>query len=104
MGTDREVVAIAIGDTTVYATVTFLGGDELVSWKKKGFDGVTKAIGAIATEVRKAVDLVDVDVARVDFGLEIAAESGELIALLVNGKSTASLTVSLEWSRRNNKT
>ena len=38
--------------------------------------------------------------ATVEFGVSFEAKAGKLVALLFEGKGTASLTVSLEWERR----
>jgi hypothetical protein len=36
----------------------------------------------------------------VELGLELAVKSGVLVGLIVNGDTSASLTVTMEWERR----
>ena len=38
--------------------------------------------------------------ASVEFGVEVAVDAGKLTALLVNGNTTGSLKVTLEWESR----
>jgi hypothetical protein len=61
------------------------------------FDNVTGAIEGIAETVVSTLQKVKPRSASVEFGLEIAVESGGLTALLVKGTGTANLKITLEW-------
>jgi hypothetical protein len=74
------------------------GGREKVS----ALDGFSKEnleqpILAIASTVLNVLQAVSPKRATVEFGIEIAVESGQLTALLCKGSGKANLNLSLEW-------
>jgi hypothetical protein len=75
---------------------TVLGGEEDVSFRVQSFQGVIDANESISSAMDAAVQKIKLDKASVEFGLEMAIESGELTALLVKGSGTANLKISLE--------
>lgn len=64
----------------------------------RSLDDVMAAIEGIASSVEEAFQKVQPDEATIEFGLELAAESGKLTALLVKGGGKASLTITLKWT------
>lgn len=67
------------------------------SFAPRSLDDVIAAIEGIAASVGDAFARVRPDEASVEFGLELAAESGKLTALLVKGGGKASLSITLKW-------
>jgi hypothetical protein len=61
------------------------------------FDGVEKSISTIAQRVTSALQGARPDRATVEFGIDVAVESGELTGLLAKGSGTATLKVTLAW-------
>ena len=59
------------------------------------FEGVRQALEGVAGEVALALERVKPKKASVEFGIEVALESGRLTALLVKGSGTANLKVTL---------
>lgn len=76
---------------------TALGGEEEVAFTLPSFNEVTRAIEGIAESVVTTLQKVRPKKATVEFGLEMALESGQLTALLVKGSGTSNLKVTLEW-------
>ena len=67
---------------------------------KLDFDNVAKTLEGVTEAVRKAVDKAAPSKVSVELGVELAVKSGALVGLIVDGESTGSLTVTLEWERR----
>ncbi|MGH3040162.1 MAG: CU044_2847 family protein, partial [Gaiellaceae bacterium] len=57
-----------------------------------------EAIEAITETVLDALRKAKPDKAVVELGLDLALESGALTALIVKGKGSAALTITLEWT------
>ena len=76
---------------------TLLGGEEEVGFTLPSFKGVTDAIEGIAEAMVKTFQKVKPKKASVEFGFEIALESGQLTALLIKGTGTSNFKVTLEW-------
>ena len=93
-----EVVPVRLADgTVVRVQATALGGEEDVAFGVKSFEDVRKAVEGIAGEFGEVFKAVGPRKASVEFGVEVALESGKLTALLVKGSGTASMKVTLEW-------
>jgi hypothetical protein len=102
MATRTDIVPFELADgKTIHVSVTQLGGEEKVSLSKKlfSFDEVTSSIESIANSLAKTIDKVTPQKASIEFGLEVAIESGNLTALLTKGSATANLVVTLEWEK-----
>src|SRR5437763_14431185 len=94
-----EIIPVKFAkDVIVRVESTVLGGEEKVAFEVASFKGVTDAIEAIAVSVVESLRKIKPHKAAVEFGLEIAVESGQLTALLVKGSGKANLKVTLEWS------
>jgi len=61
------------------------------------FDEVTGAVEEISEAMVGTLQKIKPQKASIEFGLEVAVESGKLTAMLVKGSGTASLKVKLEW-------
>lgn len=61
------------------------------------FKEVTDSIESIARAVLKTLQRVRPQRASVEFGIEIAASEGRLIAVVVKGDAKANLKITLEW-------
>lgn len=98
METRTELIKTELANgTIVYIQATTLGGEEEVAFTIPSFQTVTDAIEGIAASVVTSLQKVKPRKASVEFGMEIALESGQLTALLVKGTGTANLKVTLEW-------
>ena len=85
--------------TTIQAQVTSLGGVVKVAAFKGGypFESITKSVEAISKSLLKAIKKAGPNKATIQFGIEIGTKEGQLTALLVQGTTSANLTVTLEW-------
>ena len=94
-----EVITVEFANNViVHVESTVLGGEENVAFKVASFKDVTDTIEAIAISVVQSLQRIKPHKAAIEFGLEIAVESGQLTALLVKGSGKANLKVTLEWS------
>jgi hypothetical protein len=93
-----EVIPTQLADgTVIHVQATLLGGDEQVSAHIPTFEEVSHIIEGVAQSLFSSLERVKPRKARVEFGVEIALESGHLTALLIQGSSTANLKIILEW-------
>jgi Trypsin-co-occurring domain 1 len=76
---------------------TVLGGEEDISFRLPEFREVMDSIEQIAATLSEMMKRVKPSKAAVEFGIEIAVESGGLTALLVKGTGKANLVIKLEW-------
>jgi Na+/H+-translocating membrane pyrophosphatase len=98
METGSEIIKAELPNgTIVHIQTTTLGGEEEVGFTLPAFKDVTDAIEGIAESVMTTLRKVKPKKASVEFGLEIALESGQLTALLVKGTGTSNLKITLEW-------
>jgi hypothetical protein len=96
-----EIVPIQLTNGKVARVeATILRGEEEVAARMYSFNDVTTVIEGIAEALVGCLEKVQPHKASIEFGVEIAAESGQLIALLVKGGSKANLKVSLEWQKQ----
>lgn len=73
------------------------GGATKTGFGKLDFDGVTRTLEGITEAVRSAVAKAAPSKVSVELGLELAVKSGVLVGLIVDGESSGSFTVTLEW-------
>ena len=98
MPTRTEIVKAELANgTTLHIEATSLGGDEDVAFIHPSFKDVTDAIEGISESIVTTIKKVKPKKATVEFGVEVALESGQLTALLVKGTGTSSLKITLEW-------
>ena|SRR5947209_5113129 len=98
METRTEIIQAQLANGTVIdIQATVLGGEEEVAFTLPSFKAVTEAIEGIAESVVTSLQRVKPRKASVEFGLEVAFESGQLTALLMKGSGTSNLKIILEW-------
>ena len=98
METRTEIIKAELANgTVIHIQTTVLGGEEEVTFTLPSFQEVTHAIEGIAESVVSTLQKVKPKKASVEFGLEVALESGQLTALLVKGSGTSNLKITLEW-------
>lgn len=93
------LVPVRLDDgTDIFVEVRNPGGAEQnVSRGDLKFKGVENSIKSIAERVTAALVTVKPDKATVEFGVDVAVESGALTGLLAKGTGGATLKVTLEW-------
>lgn len=97
----KENVAIELPDgTIVHAEVTALGGEEEVAFELLKFDGFINVLRGFTKVFVETLHDLEPTKASIEFGLEMALESGKLTALLTQGSAKANLTVKLEWEQK----
>ncbi|HCK82453.1 MAG TPA: CU044_2847 family protein [Candidatus Competibacter sp.] len=98
MPTRQELIPVRLANgVQIRVAATLLGGNEDVAIKPLSFDEIADTIEGIAGSLNAALQKVKPKKASVEFGLEVAVESGALTALLVKGTGTATLKITLEW-------
>ena len=98
METRTEIIKAELANGTIIQIQAMaLGGEEEVAFTLPSFKGVTDAIEGIAESVVTTLQKIKPKKASVEFGLEVALESGQLTALLVKGTGTSNLKITLEW-------
>jgi hypothetical protein len=98
MDAKTQVVKVALNkDTVIAVEATVLAREEDVAAGIMSFDAVSDALREISKIVVSSLDSIKPKKAKVEFGLEVAVDSGKLTAMLVKGSGKASLTVTLEW-------
>ncbi len=85
--------------TTFYVQAKALGGEADVGIKTASFEKVTKAIEGVAQTLATIWKKVEPSKASVEFDVEFAWESGDLMAMFVNSSTTASMKITLEWGK-----
>jgi len=87
--------------TTIQVQMTPLGGAVKVSGFKGvyPFESITKSVESISKSLARAIKKASPNKATIQFGIEIAAKEGKLTALLVQGTTSANLTITLEWAK-----
>ncbi|MEE1927623.1 CU044_2847 family protein [Streptomyces sp. TRM 70351] len=62
--------------------------------------GLADTVRGVVQSLRMGMTAAAPDEVTVEFGLEIAAQSGQLVSLLANAQGNASINVTLTWSER----
>ncbi|MGW4894844.1 CU044_2847 family protein [Kitasatospora sp. NPDC004240] len=73
------------------------GGEELVRAGIPDLRNFMATVTALATDLQQAIAAVKPKRASVEFGLNIAMQSGVMTAFLVDASGEASVRVTLEW-------
>lgn len=76
------------------------GGREQVVSGDLSFEGVTDAVQGIAQSIVAIWEKVKPDRATVEFGVQIALQSGKLTAMFVQGSGSADLRITMEWGKK----
>lgn len=72
-------------------------GEEDVAFAPKTLKGLSSAMQGIAAEVSAGLESVRPDKLKVEFGVQVAVDSGNLTALVAKGNAAANFKVTLEW-------
>jgi hypothetical protein len=94
--TSETIPVKLVNGETIYVQATVIG-EEDVSFDVLPLLDISQPLEAIATTLMEPIRKVKPKKASIEFGLEIAVESGKLTALWVKGTGTANLKVTLEW-------
>lgn len=82
----------------IHIEATPLGGEQLIgSGLPHSFKEITDVIEGLSDSLVTTLKKVKPHKASVEFGLEIAIESGSLTSLLVKGSGDANIKITLEW-------
>ncbi len=99
-----EVVEISLPNgSTALARVTVVdgvGATKTAAIPTFDFDDVGKTLEGLAETIWSALAKVAPDKVTVELGLELAAKNGKLSGLLVEGEGKGSLSVALEWGKK----
>ncbi len=96
--TNTKLVKAALTDnTTIYVQAQVVRGEEDIASITATFQKVTQAIENVAQSLTAAWEKAKPSKASVEFGIDFAYESGEVMAMFVNGSATASIKITLEW-------
>jgi hypothetical protein len=100
MDAKTEIIKTRLADgKEVRVEALVIGGERDIAAKGlPSFEGVTDTIESVSNTILATLAKIRPEKATVEFGLELAVESGVLTALIAKGTGTASLKVSLEWS------
>ncbi len=95
-----ETVEVSLDDGTTFYIQAKTPVDEMnVGIKAASFEKVTQAIEGVARKLSDIWKKVEPSRASVEFGVEFTLESGDIMALLVENSTTASMKITLEWSQ-----
>lgn len=104
MESRNEIISVQLDDGTSFKVkASALGGNEDVLDLEKiwPFKQVTDTIEGVAKMMLATLQAVKPDKASIEFGVEVALESGALTALVVKGTGTGNLKITLEWAKEN---
>ncbi len=99
---ESKVIEVSLpngGIALVQAREIDSGGATKTGIGRFDFEGVAKTLEGVADAIHGAVAKAAPSKVSVELGLEMAVKSGVLVGLVVDGETTASLTVTLEWER-----
>ncbi len=98
MQSQTEVIPVKLANSKeIHVQATLIGGEQEIAARIPSFADVTDAIEEISNTLAASLAKIKPQKASVEFGVEIAVESGRLTAILVKGTGSASLKVTLEW-------
>ncbi len=93
-------VEVALDGTRLYIEAVAAGGEEQVANQVvEGLQTALDSIKAIGHRVADTAKAIEPDRFSVQLGFSFKLEQGVLVAMLVKGSGTASLTVTLEWDQ-----
>jgi hypothetical protein len=100
------LVPVEVGGQTVFMSVRDLdltvsgAGEELpISGRRPRLEHVLEGLAAFAGQLADRFEGTGASKVSVEFGCEVALESGTLIAVIGKASATSTITVGLEWSR-----
>jgi hypothetical protein len=83
----------------IWARVAVDGPQNVTSGalRRLDVDAMSRTVRGMTASLRAAVDDLAPDEVQVEFGLELALKSGQLISMLAEAGGTASVKVTLAW-------
>lgn len=87
-------------NTAIYVQARTTDSEEDVVSITATFQQVTKAIEDIALSLTKAWDNAKPRKASVEFSIDFAYDSGEVLAMFVQGSASGGMKVTLEWGEQ----
>ena len=75
-------------------------GATKTSFGRLSLDDVSETLEGVADSIRSAVAAAAPTKVSVELGIELAVKAGILVGLIVDGESKGSLTITLEWERK----
>lgn len=103
MEKSNKIIPVELSEgNTIYIEVSPRGNvSQDISNKNFSFDNIESTIKDLCLKFGNAIEKVKPDKAKIEFGLELAAESGKLTSILVKGEGKGSLKITLEWENKN---
>jgi hypothetical protein len=101
---EGQKVKVDLGDSGTLVVLAEPFGTQLVAHEEitARLAAVTDPIQRVAEETLNALKRAKPTKAVVELGFGMAVQEGQLVALLGKGKAEATITVTLEWSEREN--
>lgn len=100
MSEQTSIIPVALNDgKQILLEVRERDAETDVAFRAPSFRGLTDAIEGIASDVFSGLQEARPSRATVEFGLEVAIDSGQLTALVLKGAAKANFRVTLEWDR-----
>lgn len=93
----RPVKVTLANGTTVIVQAQSVGGEASVGIKSVPFDRIVGAVEGVAQSLTQVWEKAKPNRATVEFGVDFAWDTGELLAMFVDGSTTASMKITLEW-------
>ena len=82
----------------ILAEVVVIDPEQPVTALPQSLSACLEAIQEVASTLRSKASSLKPTKTTVEFGVELALDSGKLVALLADGSAKASIKVDLEWS------
>lgn len=99
VGSGKQTVEVKLDDGTIfYVQAQMLHGEGNVSLKAASFEKVTQAIEGVAQRLNTIWKKVEPSKASVEFGIEFAWQSSDIVAIFVDSSATASMKITMEWA------
>ena len=89
-------VTLANG-TTVIVQAQSVAGEAPVGIKSVPFDKIASAVEGVTQSLTEVWKKAKPSRASVEFGVDFAWDTGELLAMFVDGSASASMKITLEW-------
>jgi hypothetical protein len=104
---EDQVVPLRIGTSLMYVTATRLSANQAgeldeeveIAARPPSVEQITAALKDFATQVTESLQGSGASRFVVEFGCDVAVETGRVVAMLGKGSLASTLRVTLEWSR-----
>lgn len=89
-------VTLANG-TSVIVQAQSVAGEAPVGIKSVSFEKIARAVEGVTQSLTEVWEKTRPSKASVEFGVDFAWDTGELLAMFVDGSTSASMKITLEW-------